>query len=260
MIYISYGFTKSASTFLYQLIEEVYRAAGRKPARLDPPFRRPLSLDNYVNVIDAKVLQEVVAQANGRDVVLKTHGGAHPDIVPLVESGDVLASASVRDPREMALSMIDHGRRSRQWGYEEFSAFHTPRDTLASLDEQMEWFRSWTSLPRVPVFAYNDICFDTPSVVERLAAQIGVAVRTEDVLLPFRSNRGIGQYSKGAALRYQEMSAEDQALFLERYAPLYQDYSFENPAAESVAATQRHRPAPGQLSLMLRNIGRIVRI
>ena len=38
MIYICFGMTKSASTFLYQLTEETFRAAGRSPARLRPPL------------------------------------------------------------------------------------------------------------------------------------------------------------------------------------------------------------------------------
>ncbi len=250
MIYICFGVTKSASTFLYQLTEEVFRVAHRKPVRLGPPFRPRTSLDNYVDVIDPALLRAVAVQIGTRDVVLKTHGPLHPDVATLIEAGEILASASIRDPREIALSMLDHGRRSRRWGYVEFSEYHDLRDTLASLDDQIERFRAWAALSCVSVFTYNEICFGTASVVAALAARIGVAAPAADVLRPFRDNRGIGQFSKGAALRYREMPPAEQPVFLDRYAWLYDRYTFDTPAAVIAADRQRERPvkARGQLA------------
>ena len=54
MIYICFGMTKSASTFLYQLTEETFRAAGRRPARLGPPLRPLRSVENYFDTIDPR--------------------------------------------------------------------------------------------------------------------------------------------------------------------------------------------------------------
>jgi hypothetical protein len=65
-------------------------------------------------------------------------------------------------------------------------------------------------LGRVNVFTYNEICFDSASVVARIGAQIGVAIDTADVLKLFHGNRCIGQFSKGAALRFREMAPEQQ--------------------------------------------------
>jgi hypothetical protein len=123
MIYICYGIPKSASTFLYQLTEEVFRAAGRKPARLGPPLRPRMSVENYFGSIDPTLLQDISGQAAGRDVVLKTHALPHPEVGRLITAGSVLASASIRDPREIALSILDHGRRSHRWGLSIFPIF-----------------------------------------------------------------------------------------------------------------------------------------
>jgi hypothetical protein len=238
LIYICYGVSKSASTYLYQLTEEVFRVAHRRPALLGPPHRPWGSVENYFDVIGPAFLQEISEKVHGRDVVLKTHQRVHPEVAELIESGDVLASASLRDPREIALAMLDHGRRSRRWGYKAFEEFHTFSDTLASIDEQLGHFRTWSALDRVQVFTFNEICFDTASVIDRVARQVGVDVDSARVLEPFRGNRQIGQFSKGAALRYREMGDEDQAIFLERYASLYRQYAFDTQAAAVVAAGQ----------------------
>jgi hypothetical protein len=186
MIYLCYGMMKSASTFLYQLTEETPRAAGRRPARLGPPFRSCWTVENYFDTIDPPLLAAIGAAAGGRDVVLKTHEGLDPEVARRIEDRLLLASASIRDPREIALAMLDHGRRSRRLGRTRFSECVTVFDTLPSLDDQMVSFGSWSALERIEIFKYNDVCFDSAAVVSRLAAQIGVAVDPAEVLKPFR--------------------------------------------------------------------------
>ncbi|KPF65743.1 hypothetical protein IP69_17205 [Bosea sp. AAP35] len=238
MIYISYGMTKSASTFLYQMTEEVFKASGRPVLRLGEPFRRFDSLENYFNVVDHDLLQRIMQHVGPADIVLKTHGPPGHDIVNLVANQEILASASIRDPREVALSMIDHGARARRWRNVPFSEFVTVADTFDALDLQVGFFEAWATIEPVKVFTYNEICYDSAGVIEAIAQQIGAAVDVERVLSRFRSKGAIGQFSKGKALRYSEMSATDQGLFLERYAPLYARFAFDTEKARHVAALQ----------------------
>lgn len=259
MIYICYGITKSASTFLYQLTEEVLRAAGRPVAQLTPPLTVPGALENYFNVIDDELLARIDAHTGGADIVLKTHGPPRGQVADLVASGLVLASASIRDPREIALSMIDHGARARRWRNTSFSEFEKLTDTFTALDIQLPFFQEWAAIQRVAVFSYNEICYDTATVIANVADQLKVAVDVDRVLKQFQDKRLIGQFSKGKALRYTEMSPADQALFLDRYAPLYASRSFDTEIARKVAAAQRAskplRPA-GELKQRLTNVRR----
>lgn len=262
MIYICYGITKSASTFLYQLTEETFRAAGRKIIRLGPPLRKLNSVENYFNFINEDVLSEVKELINGHDIVLKTHGPPLKGVAEFIASGQVLASASIRDPREIALSMVDHGDRSRHWKNTEFSEFVHVTDTLNALDIQIGLFQAWASIENVKVFQYNDICYDSAFVVERIASQIGAKVAPHKVLNKFNNKTTIGQFSKGKALRYSEMSLENQAIFLERYAELYGTFDFETQNARRVAAEQKgHELRPsGELFQYLINFRRRFRI
>ncbi|WP_439493702.1 hypothetical protein [Bosea sp. (in: a-proteobacteria)] len=238
MIYICYGITKSASTFLYQLTEEVFRAAGRPIARLAPPFTRPGALENYFNVIDDELLARIDQDTGGADIVLKTHGPPQGRVAELIASGNVLASASIRDPREIALSMIDHGARARRWRSTPFSEFVTLTDTLNALDIQLPFFEAWAAIDRVAVIFYNEICYDTATVIANIADQLKVEVESDQVMARFQDKRLIGQFSKGKALRYTELNDDEQAIFLKRYEAIYAAWSFDTDKARSVAAEQ----------------------
>jgi hypothetical protein len=242
MIYICFGMTKSASTFLYQLTEETFRAAGRSPARLRPPLLPRLSIENYFDAVDPAVLSAVSERIGERDVVLKTHQALHPDVAEQIDAGLLLASASIRDPREIALAMVDHGRRARRFGFSEFSECRTVYDALPSIDNQVANFKGWSTLKTLELFFYNEICFDTMAVVARLAAQIGVVADPGKVMAPFQSKKLIGHFNKGAATRYREMPVEQQTMFLERYAQLYREFRFDTSASEAVAQAQKLRP------------------
>src|SRR5208282_3712213 len=261
MIYICFGITKSASTFLYQLTEETFRAAGRSPARLRPPLLPRRSIENYFDTIDPAVLSAVSQRIGERDVVLKTHQGLHPNVAEQIDAGLLLASASIRDPREIALAMVDHGRRARRLGISEFSECRTVYDALPSIDNQVANFKRWSALKTLELFFYNEICFDTMAVVARLAAQIGVVADPGKVLAPFRNKRLIGHFNKGAAMRYREMPVEQQMIFLDRYAQLYREFRFDTPASEAVAQAQRLRPprARGEFGWLIADIRRRLR-
>ncbi len=261
MIYISYGITKSASTFLYQLTEEVFAVAGRTPCKLGPPYRPKGALDNYFDVVDEKLIQELTEVVGDDDLVIKTHGPPRGDIASLITSGAVLANASIRDPREIALSMLDHGKRARRWKLAPFVEFQNLDDTLASIDNQIGYFNAWAEIPKVEVFLYNEICFDSRSVVERLASHIGVAIDPDQVLQTFVGNKVIGQFSKGKALRYSEMAPEDQARFLERFSDLHQRYRFDTERAIAIAKEQKDkdlRPR-GEIAMKIRALRRSLR-
>jgi hypothetical protein len=122
-----------------------------------------------------------------------------------------------------------------RWGAPEFRECRTVFDTWPSLDKQISNVRRWSALKSIELFSYNDICFESAAVVGRIASQVGVAVDVSDVLRPFSSKRTIGQFNRGAALRYREMPAHEQSAFLDRYADLYAAFQFDTPAAEAAA-------------------------
>lgn len=258
MIYICYGVTKSASTYLYQLTEEILSLSGLGFCRIR--HSGPLGTANYYDAVTPGLIDRVASAACGRPVVLKTHGDLHPEVARRIEAGAVLASASIRDPREIALSMADHGVRARARGEDAFSEVGDPLDTLASIDAQIAVFERWAAVENTEVFTYNQICFDTGATIARLAAQIGVDVDVAQVLAPFAQPGAIGQFNMGRPQRYREMDAATQAQFLTRYAGFYarMDVAMGLPQPGDPAPPQR-RPAAGPLSRKAADTRRLLR-
>jgi len=260
MIYISFGMLKSASTMLYQLTEEALRAAGRRPLVLGPPLRPRFSTTNYFDQIDPALIARIQAEAAGRDVVLKTHQRPHPDVAAMIASGQIMASASIRDPREIALSMIDHGARSRRWGIAEFSECAGPADCLPSIDQQMESLAQWAAVPGVRVHGYNAICFGTARVVRDIAQQAGLQIDAAAIAARFAGGRGVGQFSKGQAERWREMDEATSSAFLARYADFHRDYGWQLHAGLPANGASNHRTAKGQLRQVAVDLYRLAQI
>lgn len=244
MIYICYGMTKSASTFLYQLTERIFELSGLQPVRLKPPLVRKGSIDNDFGDIDEVALARVADEVGDRNVVLKTHGRLTPVVADRINKGGLFASVAVRDPREIALSMLDHGDRARRWRLAAFSEFIALEDTLKSLDGQVVVAGMWAAVPRSAVFRYNDICFDTAGTIARICQQIGVQLDPGDVMAGFRGGGAIGQFSKGVPLRYRELRVETQQLFLKRYAAFYAAFEFDTPGALAALAERNGDTRP----------------
>ena len=236
MIYLCLGMTKSASTLVYQLTEEILRQAGRRPMILPPPLQRVTSTTNYFDTVDETLIDRIRMAAGGRDVVLKTHQRPSAGVAAMIGAGAVKASYAIRDPRELALSMVDHGIRSRRWGIRQFSECVSVRDCVASIDFQMESFALLAGSAGLLVLPYNETCFDTEQAVGRIAAQIGVVADPERVSRTFAAGRMTQQFNRGVPLRYREMSAEDSVFFLDRYRDFYADVDLALDAAESAEA------------------------
>ncbi|WP_206238281.1 hypothetical protein [Novosphingobium terrae] len=221
VIYISFGMLKSASTLTYQIIEEILRQAGRPPLMLGAPLRPALSVTNYFDTIDGALIQQIQSMASGRDVVLKTHQLPAPEVLAMIAQGDILASATLRDPREIALSMIDHGDRSRRWHIPEFSECVTLEDCLPSIDHQVATLQALCEVPGVLPLTYAAICFEMRETIALLARQIGVSIDPAAVEAVFADTRMIGQFNQGRKDRFHDMAPEDSATFLKRYAPFH---------------------------------------
>ena len=79
-IFISYGITKSASTFAWQLIKHVAIAGGLPIATLTAKSKGRNSPEDYVDPVSDENLALVQVEVGGRPVVIKTHGDVTPAV------------------------------------------------------------------------------------------------------------------------------------------------------------------------------------
>jgi hypothetical protein len=231
MIYVSYGVPKSASTFTYVLTEQVLRSAGRSPIALSETIKNGKTLFNYIDKITWNAVQDVMTEVGGKSAVIKTHGVPDAALLEAIDRGEVFASAVLRDPRDIALALLDHGNRSRAAGIRDFAQLKSVADTFKFLEHQFQRLAAWMQTGKVLLLTYEEVCFHTESAVRRIADQLGVSVEPASVLAALPDKGKIKQFNKGIQRRYeQEMSADTQQLFLDRFADVYRVYL--DPARE----------------------------
>jgi hypothetical protein len=234
MIYVSYGVTKSASSFTYVVTETVLKTAGYAPVALSEAIKGGKSRLNYIAAISWNAVERVVSAIGERTAVIKTHAAPDKRLLEAIERGEVFASAVIRDPREIALSLLDHAKRSRRLGIADFAEFESVTDTFKVLDDQIKRLARWMESNKVLLLTYDEISFDTESAVQRIIEQLGISVSPAAVIAALPDRGKIIQFNKGVRSRYEsEMPVETQQIFLKRYADVYRRYLGGDPVQKA---------------------------
>lgn len=228
-IYFSYGMTKSASSFVYQIEEQIINLSSFDLLKVPPEIRGNNAEENYVEPITDTKVQEVLDWLPENAVtVIKTHGAPCKLACDLVNQGQAYASATYRDPRDIAVSLVDHGAHSREKGNADFSNFIRPIDALAEMKNQLNRLNPWLNLSRYRPFSYDLIKNNPEAVVGAILQQIGLhGIETADVLSPFQDRTKIIHYNVGKTGRYLEHFTEDES------------QQFENEFGELLALCKR---------------------
>ncbi len=223
---ISYGIPKSASTFAWQLIKKTAIAGGLPIATPTFKSKKVNSPEDYIDPLSEENLRLLHADTGAFPVVVKTHGGITPAVANLIASGNAAVFLSYRDLRDVALSLLDHGQRSRALGIDDFADLHTPEETISLLETQIQRFDSWVTSCDPVLIPYDEICFDTSKTISRVAERLDVVVDIETILREFAENkRSIGQFNKGKRARYEtEMTDDISARFISAFPQYYSKY------------------------------------
>jgi tRNA (mo5U34)-methyltransferase len=225
MIYISYGVPKSASSYAYVVTEQVLKTAGYALATVSDAVKGRKSRFNYIDPITWRAIDRVRAEIGEHSVVVKTHGAPDKLMLDAIGRHDIFVSAVIRDPRDIALSLLDHGRRSRKSGDIDFAELETISDTLKVLDDQMDRLRRWMECSQVLLLTYDEISFGTELAVQRIIDQLGLSITPASVMPLLPVSGKIDQFNKGIRMRHEsEMPAETQQIFLNRYGEVYRKY------------------------------------
>lgn len=222
-ITISYGMPKSASTFAWMLLKDFLITAGRSVVTLSNEAKGNRSIEDYVTDVDSARLSIIKDEASGGDVVLKTHSISNlfsdcTNVFP-----DSYIFVQHRDPREIVLSLIDHGNRSRERGIQDFAECLDVDSSLLVVDHAMNSFFSWASKPNAHLISYEQLCFNTKGTILRLKKIYGIDnVDAEKLISKYGDKSLIIQFNKGVRNRWEnEMSDADSMKILDRYSKYY---------------------------------------
>ncbi len=226
LLYFSYGMTKTGSTLAFQLVRSALDLCGFPQDRVPLDVVNPVLKRNFVNHISPRQLEDLKQEAKNRGypIALKTHMRPDPCVVEAIQSGVAIAHACYRDPRDMALSMLDHGRKSRETGQPEFTEIRTLDQAFENIRSQHDSLTAWLRLPGILPLYYEDIAFDTAQTARRILRQLGLKI-DPDVLAEVVLTQRFTQKNKGKRLRYpEEMDPAIAAGIAAEFSPLLERF------------------------------------
>ncbi|MEL6476645.1 MAG: sulfotransferase domain-containing protein [Pseudomonadota bacterium] len=223
---------KSGSTLAFQLSRAVALGRWQKP---DPrgeftdhtgtpsAFCRDWSAPELRRILDA-------AEDRRRMLVIKTHSGPSAAVREAAKSGLVRVQAVCRDPRDIALSMVDMGRSGGAWGrVGKGKTVAGPEDARVRIAGQIQTFHEWASMPGVLTLNYERVAFDMKGTVARIAGHMGV--RCWPWWVSRSVKRGVTHFNKGKPLRHHsEMAASSAAEWQEQFGEFISSYCSDIPA------------------------------
>ncbi|MDP3858097.1 MAG: hypothetical protein Q8Q73_10115 [Stagnimonas sp.] len=182
MIVLSYGVTKSGSTLAFELCKAILETNGFPQRRLpDGVVFDGHRVNFFGNPSPAQLEAMHAALAPGERIAIKLHGPLSVEsrayLDRAIAEDSFRAHINYRDPREVCLSLIDAGATIRRREPQRTRGF----GTIQNLEEaarftirQLEDLRSWAGLAAPLFLYYNDVAFETDTVIERLCGNLGL--------------------------------------------------------------------------------------
>lgn len=240
-IYISYGMAKSGSTLAFELTRTILELSGNKQERLSGDAVHPDHPINFVHTLDKKALEALrqeTALVKGTTII-KTHSSLRPHIAHQLAENQLIGHATCRDPRDIALSMLDAAREGRAWGSGPEGPFRTVQDTIPRIRAHIRHFLAWAHCPNILPLHYEELAFDTETAVNRIARQLGADVdagKVVDLVVRERftqKNRGVPQRWK------TEMRTVDAMHLKREFSEFIGNHCPETPAPDKPLKTKK---------------------
>jgi hypothetical protein len=217
---------KAGSSWFFNLVNDLVIEAGYQDGR---EMRRRFHLQRYLSASDCTSRTLRIHRLGpisiphwfGKTYTIKTAGKPTLEVKLAVDLGIMKAAFILRDPRDVTLSLFDHG----EWIRREKIPSRTRFDTLTTIDKAMEvalynaeiW-ELWAKSGRALFVRYEDLVEGPLEEMLRVSEHIGVSVEVEKLRAIIEryqaSNRANWRhdlhFNVGRAGRWEERLSEAQ--------------------------------------------------
>ena len=230
-LYISFGMPKSGSTLAFELTRTMLELAEIAQSKIGEGVTDPQTKINFVHKLDGPALDALTRDARKitGPIAIKTHSRVFPKVEKALIRGKLIGHAVCRDPRDMALSMLDAAKEGRAWGNSPNGPLRTVADTEKRIASCIEIFKKWAALPNIIPIHYERVAFDTETVAAQIAAQIGI--ETDIPRAIEIASRQFTQLNRGRSQRWKtEMDPADAKRLEQRFGNYIETYCSDIPA------------------------------
>ncbi len=213
-IVVANGLPKSGSTCIEYTCGAVAEMLNGMPvAEFKSSIGMP-DLESYIETPDEELIVRIETAMSDRDgmIILKSHTLLDAFLSESVTSGRISVVASFRDPRDIALSMLDAGRIERKTGS---SRFFYQFENIEQVIGPIKWYSHNLSvlsrLPNVCLIPFHLIAKDFPFVVGMVTDHLGAGHIRDQVYEDVSGKiADLPEFNKGIADRFvTELSDED---------------------------------------------------
>ncbi len=220
MLILSNGMPKSGSTLLSwfqkDMLMQLVSDNGQKKLELSILSKQISGIGHFVDNIESKnKLSTLIdmSETHGSFLV-KCHAAITEDVKDAIRNKKVVVSFTHRDPRDIVLSAIDHGKREVNKS-RFFAQFQSIEQAIPFVIEQCKIALEWIDSGLVEVFRYQDIISNPHNEILRFCKMINqkASKKLIDKLVKTYTDSpitGVRQYNTGKLLRYKyEMTLEE---------------------------------------------------
>ena len=192
--------TRSGSTLCFEYVRaalQLYRMPQSKLCLKNMRNRN----DNYIPTSDLKgsFLYDIQHASGDKPVAIKTHGHTSEDLLEFIRVNDCPVTISVRDPRDVLISLIEVAEKSRKEGQKDFSPICNFEDALSVLEGQVSQLESWRPLlveGRAFLVVYEDLIKDPGDLLAYVGNALGKEPASVECVKKI-ADRAFTQFNKG---------------------------------------------------------------
>lgn len=184
MIVLSAGMQKAGTAWYLNLTNDMLIAAGHDDCR---QVRLRYRLGRFMTEANCNIgsptLQKLLAVSwpalLGRSYVLKTHEGPTRSVAAMARTGVLKPTYIYRDPRDVVVSLYEHGERLRSekavsaTGFDRLDSYEA---AIEFVEQRLPIWRAWSEQPRALIVRYEDLAADPLRECRRLKSHLGLSL------------------------------------------------------------------------------------
>jgi hypothetical protein len=205
---------KSGSTLIANLEEDILLASGKRCGQSQ--VRKKFN-GRYIQKLNLKItLQLILYNLIYGSFVIKTHTKPDRYVRFLVNLGFAKATYSYRDPRDVMLSAVDHGNRSRAGldPRQSFLNFKSIENAIPLTIELMKICHRWHRFGKAFFIRYEDFmenpALSMEEVFKYLKIHVGSGTIREIAAKHEKNKQNSHNFNKGITYRYKTELTEEQ--------------------------------------------------
>lgn len=212
---------KSGSPLAFELARTILCESGIPQPKLPYGIVDSKHEINFIKNLNRTILEAADGATSSWEppLIIKTHSKLQPFVRKGLRRGRIIGHAVFRDPRDIALSMMDAAKEGRAWGDGPNGTFRSIRETIPVIRKHLEHFQDWAECAGILPLRYELVAFNMVETCVQLAKQLGTAPDIQKIIHTVTKQR-FTQLNQGVPSRWKrELSSDDARAFGEEFAP-----------------------------------------